>query len=105
MRVTRGEDDEAERELAACERITGERASCPWQALNTPFVLEVIRARKWHEAGELDLRYPDGVPNVVIWGIDVYDNAFNATQVHDMREDRREAKKRADEHAEREAKR
>lgn len=71
------------------EGATGDRpAGCPWAALDTPFVAEIIRARNWRECGELDQRYPHGVPNVIVDAIDVYDAAFNATQVHDMREDR-----------------
>jgi hypothetical protein len=93
--------DAADVALDACEEASGERPDgCPWAALNTPFVLEVIRARNWHDAGELAERYPDGVPNIIVWAIDVYDAAFNGVQVHDMREDR---EKREEEQRERDA--
>lgn len=57
--------------------------------MRDPFVAEVARAFRWYEAKQLDLKYPDGVPNVVMWGVDQWAGALSATQVHDMREERK----------------
>lgn len=56
--------------------------------MRDPFVAEVVQAYRWHEAGQLDLKYPLGVPNVVMWGIEQWASALNSVQVHDMREER-----------------
>lgn len=73
---------------------------CPWAALSNPYVVEVIRARKWWENGAIDARYPNGVPAAIAEGIDIYDAALNAVQVNDSREDREEREREARERAE-----
>lgn len=79
-----------EKAYSSVEEATGDKPDgCPWASLSSPFVSEVLRARGWREHGQLEHRYPDGVPNVIVDAIDVYDAAYNATQVHDLREDRK----------------
>lgn len=49
----------------------------------------VISAHAHWEKGELSTRYPRA-PVAVLFGVEVYDQALNATQTYDIRE-RREA--------------
>lgn len=93
------ESDAGEQVLTSCSEATGTRpATCPWASFADPYVAEVIRAHRWWKAGELSTRY-GRVPLRIVEGIEVYDAALNAVQVHDMREDR---EKRADEARKRE---
>lgn len=86
-----------------CEAATGERPSgCPWRAFADPYVGEVLRAYRWWKAGQLETKYPAGVPAPIAWGVEVYDSALNMVQVVDARADR---EKREVERAEREANR
>ncbi len=77
-----------------CEIPTGSRpTSCPHRALADPFVLEIIKAHRWRAEGSLRERYGGAPPSYVLDAIEVYDAALNATQVHDIREDRAEREK------------
>lgn len=97
------EADPGESILRDCEATTGVRpVGCPWAALRDPFVAEVIRAHAWREDGQLDVRYPLGVPSRVASGLEIYRVALNAVRVHDQREDR---KRRDEERRAAEAKR
>ena len=103
IRVTTGDGDIAEAILDGCEEATGERPSgCPWRAFSDPYVAEVLRAYRWWKAGQLESRYPGGVPAPIASGVEVYDSALNSVQVVDMRADR---EKREAERKEREANR
>ena len=83
--------------------MTGiEPVSCPWRAFSDPYVAEVLRAYRWWKAGQLESRYPGGVPAPIASGVEVYDSALNSVQVVDMRADR---EKREAERKEREANR
>ena len=62
--------------------------TCPWSAISHPYSQAVIRAHRHWKVGELSALYPDGVPEALRFGIEVYDAALNAIQVTDMREDR-----------------
>lgn len=89
LRVIKGDADLGEQTSEEIERGCGERPSrCPWLELSDPFVTEVVRARKWWVNGELDEKYPHGVPNVIVMGVEIYDGALNGIQVYDVREDR-----------------
>jgi hypothetical protein len=59
----------------------------------------VIRAHRHWKVGELSALYPDGVPEALRFGIEVYDAALNAIQVTDMREDRVPREERSERHA------
>ena len=83
------DQDPGEQVLRSCEAASGERpTACPWRAFADPYVSAVIRAHRWWKVGELTTRYGDRVPERIAWGVEVYDAALNAVQVHDMREDR-----------------
>jgi hypothetical protein len=62
--------------------------TCPWRAISHPYSQAVIRAHRHWKVGELSALYPDGVPEALRFGIEVYDAALNAIQVADIRADR-----------------
>lgn len=65
--------------------------------MRDPFVAEVIRAHGWREAGELEVKYPSGVPNILVERIETYASAVSGVRVHDMREDRKRRQRELDE--------
>lgn len=100
------EADPGESILRDCEAATGARPhGCPWSAFRDPFVIEVVRAHAWREDGQLEVRYPRGVPARVVRGLEIYRVALNTVRSNDAREDRKrreeEARARASAHPER----
>ena len=49
----------------------------------------MLRAHRHWKVGELSTIYPEGVPEALRFGIEVYDAAVNAIQVADIRADDR----------------
>lgn len=97
LRIVASENDEGEALLVDCEDATGERPiGCPWAALRDPWVGAVIRAHRHWKTGALSI---DTQPASVVFGIETFDAALNAVQVHDIREDREEQQRAADERA------
>ncbi len=83
-----GDGDPSEQILAAIEVATGDRPDgCPWRSFRDPFVAEVLSAYRWWKARQLSTRWPDP-PVALLRGIEVYDAALNAVQVHDLRKER-----------------
>lgn len=62
------------------KHITGtEPRTCPWRAFDNPIVRDVVRAHQWFESGNLSQRLGSRIPYVLIQGLEVFDQAVNAT--------------------------
>lgn len=84
--------------MAGIGRATGTRpVTCPWRGIDNPFVQNVLRAHRWFKEGQLEAIYPNGIPEAIRRGIEVYESAINAIQVADIREDRENRKRDAKE--------
>lgn len=93
-------DDPGERVYSLCEAATGSRpVGCPWWSLRDPFVAETVRAYGWREAGQLEVKYPLGVPARIVWGVEVYASALNSVRVFDIREREAERQRHGEERA------
>ena len=87
-------DDIGERVLRDCEEATGERpVGCPWAALRDPFVGEVVRMHRHWKEGAVSI---ETLPASIVAGLETFDAALNSVQIHDMREDREERKREAE---------
>lgn len=96
-RLTRSrlESDAAERSLVSAEEASGGRPiSCPWRSLSDPFVIEVVRAHRWWKSGQLATRYPAGVPEEIVWGVEEFDVARDSVTATDRRLDDEERERR-----------
>lgn len=96
-RLTRSrlELDPGERSLVSAEKASGGRpAGCPWRSLSDPFVIDVVRAHRWWKSGQLATKYPAGVPDEILWGVEEFDMARDSVTATDRRLDDEERERR-----------